>query len=341
MLTRVSFIAAAVAAAFATLSVGAIAADQPAQANPYAAPQSASATDFIEVFAKLNGKTPGYRKGHARGVCAAGEFVPSAAARQRFATPLFAVDKAPLIMRFSMGGGNPNADERRGARGLGIQFQLDDNQFHHIAGLTVPLFAGKNPQQFLGLLQWSAKIQAGEATPADLQKYFAANPEMQAQREWSQGRQASAEYTSSNYYGIHAFFADQPNAAAQAFRWQLEPVAGEQQLTAAEVESLPPSFLDERLTERLKKDGMVVFNWVWTLAEPGDATNNPAQLWPADRERVTVGTITVTSSGSDQCEPVNFDPMRVALGISPSDDPVLPIRSVAYAISQGMRLNNQ
>ena len=74
------------------------------------APQSATANDFIEVFKQLSGEHPGIRKGHAKGVCALGSFEPSATAQARFDTPLFS-EQAPITLRFSMGGGNPNADE--------------------------------------------------------------------------------------------------------------------------------------------------------------------------------------------------------------------------------------
>ena len=69
-----SISAGAVALALATSSV-AVADD-----HKYAPPASANAQDFIAVFKELNGVHPGRRKAHAKGVCAAGKFTPSAAA---------------------------------------------------------------------------------------------------------------------------------------------------------------------------------------------------------------------------------------------------------------------
>ena len=40
-------------------------------------PEKVSANDFIELFGKLSGVYPGFRKAHARGTCAAGTFSPS------------------------------------------------------------------------------------------------------------------------------------------------------------------------------------------------------------------------------------------------------------------------
>jgi catalase len=40
------------------------------------------------------------------------------------------------------------------------------------------------------------------------------------------------------------------------------------------------------------------------------------------------------------CEPINFDPLVMADGIAPTDDPVLRFRSPAYAVSFAKRLGN-
>lgn len=49
----------------------------------------------------------------------------------------------------------------------------------------------------------------------------------------------------------------------------------------------------------------------------------------------------VCTQGRVACEPINFDPMRMADGIAPINDPVLLFRSPAYAVSFGKRLSNQ
>jgi len=41
------------------------------------------------------------------------------------------------------------------------------------------------------------------------------------------------------------------------------------------------------------------------------------------------------------CEPINFDPLVMADGIAPTNDPVLLFRSPAYGVSFGKRLSGQ
>ncbi|PYE34627.1 catalase [Idiomarina fontislapidosi] len=304
------------------------------------APTSATANDFIEVFQQLSGEHPGIRKGHAKGVCAAGTFQPSATAQARFDTPLFSEDTA-ITVRFSMGGGNPNANEAANApRGMAVLFDLPNSNQHKIAGLTTPMFAGKNPEQFLGLLRINYAIAQGEATAADRETYFKNNPEAAHQGEWLQNHQPAAEYTSANYFGIHTFYTTLTNGELQAFRWTLVPQAGEVLLTEQEQQKLPHSFLAKRLSDRISQ-GAVTYEWHWHLAESGDPLNDPSQVWPKDRETVNVGTLTLAEAGGEACTPINFDPNQVTDGISASQDPVLQIRSPAYAISFGKRLQKQ
>ena len=41
------------------------------------------------------------------------------------------------------------------------------------------------------------------------------------------------------------------------------------------------------------------------------------------------------------CEPINFDPLIMAEGIAPTNDPVLLFRSPANAVSYAKRLSGQ
>jgi catalase len=43
-----------------------------------ASDKKVQATDLVDIFEKLGGKHPGFRKAHAKGLCATGTFEPSA-----------------------------------------------------------------------------------------------------------------------------------------------------------------------------------------------------------------------------------------------------------------------
>jgi catalase len=95
------------------------------------------------------------------------------------------------------------------------------------------------------------------------------------------------------------------------------------------------NYLFDALAERLKQ-GPAQWHLALTVGQPGDPTNDATLPWPADREQVDAGTLTVTAlQGEDAgaCRDVNFDPLVLPAGIVTSDDPLLSARSAAYAES--------
>jgi catalase len=76
------------------------------------------------------------------------------------------------------------------------------------------------------------------------------------------------------------------------------------------------------------------------IGQPGDPTNDASIAWPAEREQVDVGTLTLDRVESDQNSPatdINFDPLVLPAGIAPSDDPLLSARSAVYSQSYTRR----
>ena len=76
-------------------------------------------------------------------------------------------------------------------------------------------------------------------------------------------------------------------------------------------------------------------------AKKGDATNDASIPWPAEREQVDVGTLTLDKVESDDnsaARDINFDPLVLPAGIAPSDDPVLSARSAVYSQSYTRRV---
>src|SRR5467141_1342930 len=76
------------------------------------------------------------------------------------------------------------------------------------------------------------------------------------------------------------------------------------------------------------------------VGEPGDPTNDPSIGWPAEREQVDVGMLTLDRVEAEEFSPatdINFDPLTLPAGMAPSDDPVLSARSAVYARSFARR----
>jgi catalase len=68
--------------------------------------------------------------------------------------------------------------------------------------------------------------------------------------------------------------------------------------------------------------------------------DDPWAVWPAERRRITAGTLEVTGLDTERekgDDVLVFDPTRVVDGIELSDDPVLRFRSDAYRESVARR----
>ena len=297
--------------------------------------------DFIDAFRALSGEHKGIRKGHAKGGCAEGEFVPSDEARTRLASPLFAGPGLPAQLRFSMAGGNPRVpDNARSPRGLAAEFQLPDGTLHHLAMLSTPVFGAKDPDSFLGLLRAQRPGPDGKPDAGRIAAYREAHPDIRPQAEWLARNPPPWSYATAAYHGLHTFYVQTRQGGALKVRWYLQPQDGERGLDDAELAGAPADFLTQRLAERLRQ-GPVRFDWIMVLGEPGDTDDDPSRPWPAGRPVFKAGTLSVQRSGGEACTPINFDPNVLSAGFSAGADPILRMRSPAYAISFGLRLGGQ
>lgn len=124
-------------------------------------------------------------------------------------------------------------------------------------------------------------------------------------------------------------------------RWRFVPHDGDKRLSDEELKSSPADFLETKLIERVKR-GPARWDMILTIGAPGDPEDDPTMAWPKNRKEVTVGTLSIVSArpqAGASCEKINFDPLVMADGIQPTNDPVLLFRSPAYAISFGKRLS--
>ena len=315
---------------------------------PHAAMAVDATPDASQVVAAIEGAfgvTPGERRNHIKGTCAAGEFVGTKEAAKLSRSPLFSGQPVPVIARFSLSGGNPKApDVAKSGRGMALQFQLPKGQLHHIAMLNTPMFGAANPQTFLDLMQALQPDPAtGKPDPEKMKAFKASHPDNLAQAQYLASNNPPASYASSSYWGIHTFKFIDRKGKATLVRWQFVPQDGERRLSDDELKTAGANFLEASLIERTQQ-GPVRWDMMVSIGQPGDSETDPTVLWPAERPRIKAGTLTISSAEAQKgapCEPINFDPLVMAAGIQPSNDPVLRFRSPAYAVSFGKRLSER
>lgn len=303
-------------------------------------PGTVGAVEFIELFEKLGGVHPGHRRAHARGVCAAGRFLPEQSGVFAGAD-LLEAGELPVAIRFSVGGGSPEADERTpGTRGVGLRLQLPNGAYHVFTGNNFPVFAGKDPATFFGFLETLLPDASGKTDPARVARYVKEHPSVQANAAWRRSARTAASYANTEFFGLHTFHYAGKADAITRFRWHLVPDLGVSVLEPTEAATRPDNFLADTLAAQLGEEE-VSFTLEAVIGEDGDTDIDPSQQWPTDRSRVTLGKVIVTRSGGDDCRDINFDPNLLSTGFQPSDDPVLRLRSAAYAISFSKRVSGK
>lgn len=296
-------------------------------------------TSIENVF----GVTPGQRRNHIKGICAAGEFVgihKAAAAYTR--STLFSGKPVPVVARFSLAGGNPKApDTAKSPRGMALEFSLPNNETQHMTMLNTPVFGAAQPSTFYDqMVALKPDPATGKPNPNKMIEFRATHPDSLALADFMAKNNPPVSYANSDYYGIHTFkFINRANKTTLV-RWRFVPQDGEKRLTDAELKSMPPNFLEQALIDRTKK-GPARWDMVISIGKPGDPVDNPTLAWPADRKEVKVGTLTIASAMPQHgaaCENINYDPLVMSDGIEPTNDPILQFRSPAYATSFAKRM---
>lgn len=310
-----------------------------------AAEQEVTAQQVVSAMEKAFGVTPGERRNHIKGTCAAGQFVglPTATAYSRSA--LFSGQPVPVVARFSLAGGNPMApDTARTPRGMALEFRLDGGALQHMTMINTPVFGAAQPKTFFDqLLAMQPDPATGKPDPEKLKAFRASHPDSLAQAKFLEEHNPPASFANSGYFGLHTFRFVDRDGRTTPVRWRFVPQDGEHPLSDEELKTLPADFLERRLIERARQ-APLRWDMVLTIGRPEDPQNDPSRTWPEDRQQVKVGTLTIDSATPQKgaaCEKINYDPLVMADGIAPSDDPVLHFRSPSYAISFAKRAAGQ
>ena len=297
---------------------------------------------MVDTFEKLGGKFDGFRRSGAKGVCAVGEFVGNAEGRALSRSTAFSGQPVPVVVRFSVGGGNPKApDNARSQRNLALQFNLPGGEVWQMGNISAPVFGAATPEQFLGRLEsLLPDPETKKPNPEKIKAYADANPEVLLQGKYFASQPVPASFGKVNYWGVHAFGFVDSAGRKQFGKWIFEPVGGTQGLSDDEAKAKGADFLFDDLRQRVAAGG-VAFDFNLQLAQPGDRLDSAVVPLPDDRRKVTLGRLTIKSVSADAsgaCLTITYNPMALPAGVEPSADPMLAARAAPYAVSLARRL---
>lgn len=312
------------------LCAGAASAQSTAAAEP-------TPGDLVDALNNTFGRHAGMRASHAQGFCAGGTFTPSREAKTLVKSPLFEHGAFAAQLRFSIGGGNPNAsDKSRSVRGMALRLEAQGERYDLVL-ISEPVFFAATPASFVSFLQARVADPAtGKPDPQAIAAHNARHPDGARQPALLAAHAAPASYAATPYFSNHAFVFRNAAGKSQHARIVVEPESGTRYLTPEEEKALPDRFLEDELKQRVAAR-TARFIVTAQLPDAGDALLDPSVTWQG-KGRVELGRLVIGTAGADTaCRQQVYLPESLPAGIAASDDPVLRSRGAAYGVSLGRR----
>ena len=308
---------------------------------PDPAAKGALHVQLVDAMRALAGSHPGIRPAHAKGIVCSGTFRATPDARRMSKASHLQGQPVPTVIRFSNSSGNPDApDGLAGVRAMSVKFQLVGGKSADILANSIEGFPVRTPEEFLAFLRAQLPDPAtGKPVPDAVPRFLAGHPTAAAFIERLMKKPVPASYAQSGYHAEHAFLFTAADGTSRFGRYRWTPEAGEAYLSPDDAGKRSPNFLRDELDGRLR-NGPVVFRLFLQVAAANDPTGDVTVLWPADRPLVELGRLEIAAispSGAADERHLIFDPANRTDGIDLSADPILVVRSAAYAVSYERR----
>lgn len=322
----------AIAVTVVAAAVSPLAAQAPAKTLP---------EQIADVMVQLAGGIhPGLRFTHTKGLVVTGTFTPASSAKTISRAAHLQGATVPVTVRFSDGSGiptipdnNPNASPH----GMAIRFALPGGAYTDIVANSHNGFFIGNGNDFLSFLKAIAGTNEKSPHPTPIESFLGTHPA--ALKVIMDSKPAAKSFENLDFYGNNSFVFVDSTGNKHAGRYQIIPVAGVVKLDSATAAKQKPDYMFDDLKAAVAK-GPVKYTLYAQLANPGDQTNDGSVVWPSDRKRVKLGTISVTriAPNNEQLQKsLAFSPIILTNGITLSDDPLPLLRNSVYALSVAHR----
>ena len=300
----------------------------------------------IDRFEQVNGPHLGFRRNHAKGLCVAGSFASNGTGARLSKASVFSAGRVTRVAgRVALAGGQPYAaDAGTTVRSLALRFPLPDGEEWRTGMNNIPVFPVRTPEAFYEqLLAAKPDPATGKPDPERMKAFFAAHPESVKATGLIKARTITSGFADSTFWSLNAFRFTAADGHVTPVRWAFVPELQATQETAAQASQTDKNYLFDDFVAQLQREPLR-WHLVVTLGQTSDATADATLPWPADRERVDVGTLTLTDAAPEEagnCRDINFDPLVLPEGIAPSGDPLLSARSAAYFRSSTRRAGEE
>jgi len=296
---------------------------------------------FMTAFDAHDGKHPGFRRNHAKGLCVTGWFDAAAEAAPLSRAAIFHLQRVPIVGRFALAGGMPFAADQAGTvRSMALRFLPIGAQEWRTGMNDIPVFPVNSNEGFYEQLRASAPDPAtGKPDLEAMKDFLARHPETVRAMQLIKARSISSGFADDTYNSLDAFYLTNSSGVSVPVRWSavaVQPFVADDAGAHAGAEK---NYLFNDLLKQLESHALK-WRLVFTIGEAGDSTQDATLAWPEERRRVVAGIVTIARAVSEEngaCTDINYDPMVLPDGIAPSDDPLLAARSSVYARSFTLR----
>jgi catalase len=220
-------------------------------------------------------------------------------------------------------------------RGIAIKYHLPGGADTDMVTNSFKFFPVGTGEDFRDLLEAVVASPPDAPKPTKLEQFFASHPNAP---KAIGSLPIPDSFADEEYHGIDAFIFVSNSGQRQPVRYLVVPEKLVH-VTPEEAAKQSPDFLFDELTRRIAQKP-VVFHLKAQLAEPGDQTKDASEPWPAERNVVDLGVLTLTKMVPNSLEAQRkllFLPTNLTAGIELSDDPLPIVRTAAYAVSFGRR----
>jgi len=222
------------------------------------------------------------------------------------------------------------------------------------AGCSAPELVNAQRPNFLGggatpkvfydfFVAYTPDPATGKPDREKIAAFNESNVEGQLLEELLANSTAPSNYSSNDFYSVHTFKFINREEKETLVRWHFSPQHDNERVGKEKNKVAFTPSLDQDIIARARA-GPIRWDMIVTIGESTDEQINPTVYWPKDRKQIKAGVLTLTSASPQEggtCEKINFDPLVMAPGIGPTNDPVLLFRSPSYSVSYEKHINGK
>jgi catalase len=298
-------------------------------------PITSLAQDVLHALDDLNGRHPGFRPAHAKGVFLTGFFTPAAEATSLTRAKHAVRESTPVTVRFSNFAGFPtvadNDPNNASPRGMAIRFHLGEHEHTDLVAHSADGFPTRTGEEFVEFLR-AVKASGPDAPhPSPIELFLGSHPAALAFVQMPKPFPSS--FARESYFAVNALRFINASGEEKFGRIRVRPEGGGDYPPDASGKAA--NYLVDEIGERVAA-GPVRMNIVVQVAAPGDVTDDATIHWPEDRPNIPFGTLTLTARVPDddaEAKRMIFDTIPRVDGIEPSGDPLLAVRANVYLFS--------